>query len=231
MPIFTRRIAYDRKKLLSSADALRGGRRWRKALRLYRQILAAEPENADLHLRAAPLLARARRSDEAWESFRVAGEELARRGDASAVFTLHQQAARVLPASFDACRSLARLLVARGESEEALRMLVATSERLARRASRGQAIVLLRDARRIAPWNARVVLLLARLLWREGQPAEALFLLDALDERVDGADRIATRALTLRIEPGLRHAWRWLRARRESKAPVRAAPTRRRARA
>jgi thioredoxin-like negative regulator of GroEL len=210
MPLFSRRIPYDRKRLLSEADGLRDGRRWRRALKLYRQILAAEPRNAEIHFRVAPLLARSGRHAEAWESFRVAAEGIS--GDDSSRIALHQRAVKSLPRSFEACRALASIWLRSQHPDRAERTLLEGSRRLRRRATRGQAIVLLRDAREIDPWNPSVVLDLCRLLAKDGRAAEALFLLDHLDERVSADDRRAVRALSWRIEPSLRHTWRWLRA-------------------
>ena len=213
MSFFSRRIPYDRKRLLELADSLREGRRWRKALRLYRQILAAEPRNGEIHLRVAPLLARAGKDFEAWESFRIAADALERAGEEEAVLALYEQARKALPRSFDAYRALARAELIRQHPEQALRTLVQGSQQLRRRAPRGPALPLLRDAREIEPWNGRVVIDLSRLLAREGQPAEALFLLDHLDDRASGEHRLAGRALAWRIEPSLRHSWRYLRLR------------------
>lgn len=212
MALFSRRIPYDRKRLLKEADALREGRRWRRALRLYRQILAAEPRNAELHFRVAPLLARAGRRCEAWESFRVAAETLAREGDEASLLPLHQQAVKALPRSFEAWRELARLELRRQRPDQACRILLDGSRRMRRRSRRGEAIVLLRDAREIEPWHPAVVLELSRLLAKQGDSAEALFLLDHLDSRVQGTELRAVRARAWRIEPSLRHTWRWLRA-------------------
>jgi len=213
MSLFSRRIPYDRKRLLDLADSLREGRRWRKALRLYRQILAAEPRNAGIHFRVAPLLARAGKQAEALESFRIAGEALEQAGEEAKVVSIRQQALKALPRSFEACRALARTEISRQRPEQALRLLVQGAHRLRRRKTRGEAIVLLRDAREIEAWNASVVIELARLLAKEGQAAEALFLLDHLDDRAEGDELAAVRRLTWRIEPSLRHTWRWLRSR------------------
>lgn len=215
MPLFSRRIPYDRRRLLKEADSLREGRRWRRALRLYRQILAAEPRNAEIHFRAAPLMARAGQRVEAWESFRVAAEALAREGDEASLIPLHQQAAKALPRCFEAWRELGRAELRRQRPEQACRVLLDGARRMRRGDGRGQAIVLLRDAREIEPWHPDVVLELSRLLAREGQAAEALFLLDHLDDRVEGEELRAVRARTWRIEPSLRHTWRWLRASRD----------------
>lgn len=218
MALFSRRIAYDRKRILDEADRLRGGWRWRRALELYRQILAAEPHDAEIHFRAAPLLARSGRPFEAWQSFRTAAARL--KDDRAGRLALHRKAVAALPKSFEACRALARAELRDRQPDRACQTLLEGSRRLRRRRSRGEAIVLLRDAREIDAWRPEIVLSLCRLLARDGQPAEALFLLDQLDERVADADRLRARALVWRIEPSLRHSWRWLRARREAKPAV-----------
>jgi len=69
VPLFSRRIAYDRRRLVEQADGLREGLRWRRALKLYRQVLAAEPRNAEIHFRVAPLLARRGRPFDAWHDY------------------------------------------------------------------------------------------------------------------------------------------------------------------
>ena len=214
MPLLSRRIPYDRRKLLATAESLRDTRRWRKALRLYCQVLAAEPRNAEIHARVAPLLARAGRRELAWESYRIASEALHQASEDAARLALHKRAARALPRSFEACRALARVEVADGAPDAAVETLITGASRLRGRKTRGQSIILLRDAREIEPWNPTVVLSLCRLLAREGRAAEALFLLDHLDGKARRRDRLAVRSLAFRIEPSLRHAWRWLTARR-----------------
>jgi tetratricopeptide (TPR) repeat protein len=216
--ILSRRIPYDRKRMFERADALGGTWRWRRALTLYRQILAAEPLNAKIHARVAPLLARSGRSVEAWESFQIAVEALREAGDAGSARTLERQATRVLPKNFHACRALARTELARGSAGDALRILVEGSRRLTRARQRGGAIVLLREAREIDAWNPPIVLDLCRLLSRDGEPGEALFLLDHLEERVVGEELRTVRARIWWIEPSLRHSWRWMRAAREVRA-------------
>lgn len=214
------------------AEALEGGFRWRRALTLYRQILAAEPHNAEIHARVAPLLARSGRATESWESFQIAIRVHDKSGDAASARTLQQQAVRVLPEHAEAYRLLARAELARKNPKQAIHVLLEGSRRLSRRFSRrrtrGAAIVLLRDAREIEPWNVSVVLGLCRLLAKDGQPAEALFLLDHLEQRATGEDLCAVRALAWRVEPSLRHSWRWIRAiaeRRRDRSPGLNRPT------
>ncbi len=223
MSLFSRRIPYDRKRLLERASALASGWRWRRALALYRQVLAAEPHQAEIHGRVAPLLARSGRDFEAWESFRIAVEACLREGDDASARTLEQQAVRAMPRSPEAWRALARTELSRGRPQEAVRLLVEGSQRLARRRTRGAAIILLRDAREIDRWSPAVVLPLCRLLSRDGQAGEALFLLDHLEQKATGDAVYRAHALAFRIDPSLRHAWRYLRSalERRRSAPAR----------
>ena len=212
MPLFSRRVPYDRKCILKRGEILARGWRWRRGLALYRQILAAEPLNADLHIRVAPLLARSGRLLEAWESYQIATDAMSQAGDAASAYALQQEAVRALPENVEACRALARAERVRQRPRDAMRVLLAGSKRLTRGGRRGGAIVLLRDARELDAWRPAVVVRLCRLLARDGQSAEALFLLDHLDQKVSGKTLCSVRRLTWRIEPSLRHSWRWMRA-------------------
>jgi len=206
----SRRIAYDRKRLLDRAAALETGWRWRKALTLYRQVLAAEPRCAEIHALAAPLLARSKRSVESWESYQVAIEAAQESGETTQARSILRAAHRALPTCAEACRALARVERALGRSEVSLTLLEKGSRRLARRGRRGEAILLLRDAREIESWNPEIVILLSRLLIRDRQAAEALYYLDHLERRVSSDYAREVRWLLWRVEPSLRHTWRWL---------------------
>jgi thioredoxin-like negative regulator of GroEL len=142
----------------------------------------------------------------------VAAETLSREADEARLLTLHQQAVKALPRCFEAWRELARIEVRRQRPDQACRVLLEGSRRMRGRSRRGAAIVLLRDAREIEPWHPAVGLELSRLLARQGDSAEALFVLDHLDSGVEGTKLRAVRARAWRIEPSLRHTWRWLRA-------------------
>ena len=129
--------------------------------------------------------------------------------------------------SAPACRALARFERVNQRPESALEVLQGGSQRLAGRRTRGEAIVLLRDAREIEPWNPAVTLTLCRLLARTGDEAEALFVLDHLDQKTSGLDLRQARALAWRIEPSLRHSWRWMCAAWDVRQAGRGRPMRR----
>ena len=145
MPLFSRHVPYDRKRLLERATQLESGWRWRRALALYRQVLAAEPHDPELHARIAPLLARSKRTYEARESFRLAQRGFERNEDRKQLEAVHIAATRALPDDADIARSRARFERSQGRPDVAMRNLVAVSDRIARR-RRGEAIILLREA-------------------------------------------------------------------------------------
>ena len=214
---------YDRKRLVARADALAKGWRWRRALVLYRQVLAAEPHDAELHARVAPLLARSGRGYEARESFRIAESGFRRGQEEARAVDMVVAASEALPDDPDVARRRAKLERSRGEPKSAAKGLVRTADRIARR-RRGEAIVLLRVASQIHPRDPEIILRLARLLHRDGQAGEALFVLAQIEDRTTGDDTRTLLRLRARIDPTVGNLWAWLAGSRSR------APRRRRAR-
>ena len=218
MPFFSRHIPFDRKRLLDRANQLETGWRWRRALTLYRHVLAAEPHDPELQARIAPLLARSGRHYEARESFRIAQMGFKRQEDLRQLQATHLAASASLPRDADVARSRARFERSQGRPEVAMRNLVEVSDRIARR-RRGEAIILLREANQIESRHPAVLIRLARLLFRDGQPAEALFWLDQLEARASEEELLRCRRLRLRIDPTFRNLWAWLRGARRGDSP------------
>ena len=131
MPFFSRHIPFDRKRLLERAAQLEPGWRWRRALTLYRHLLAAEPHDPALHARVAPLLARSGRDYEARESFRIAQSGYKRQEDLRQLEATHRAASKALPKDADVARGRARFERAQGRPEHAMRTLVEVSDRIA----------------------------------------------------------------------------------------------------
>ena len=71
---------FDREVLLEQASRARSKRNWRRAIALYRELLAVEPNSIELHERIAPLLAATRQEFDAWNSYRVVAHARAPRG-------------------------------------------------------------------------------------------------------------------------------------------------------
>lgn len=203
---------YDRTRILEDAARARAKKRRRKAVALYRQVLAVEPENADLHGKLAPLLAETGQRFDAWLSFRTAARACVREERVERALALYREAARLLPGNLDVWCEMAALQRKRGREREAMQTLLEGRLQFRRRRQRPQAIYLLRRAREIEPWRPGTILDLSRLLAKMGQEDEALMLLKALAVRSEDEALRRVCAAQFRILPSFGHAWQWLRA-------------------
>ena len=212
MGLIRRRHDYDRKWLLAEAEKARIRGRRRRAISLYRRILAAEPHDLNLHARVAPLLAATGRRFDAWQSYRQAAQVHLRNNSQDEVLALYRDATKALPMQIEAWQWVAKLELKRERREAAIGALLEGRAKFRSRRRRPEAIALLREARNIDAWRVDIVLDLARLLRRSGQSPEAQWILGQLAERSSGRDLRIVRGAQWRIEPSLKHSWYWLRA-------------------
>jgi predicted Zn-dependent protease len=206
-----RRKTYDRARLLSQAERARRRGRAAKAIELYRRVLAVEPDNADLHRKVAPLLARRGQPEEAWRSYRFAAKALAGRGFEAQATGLLREAAAQLPDNRDVWIALANGIRKKGRLVDAKNALLAGRVHFRRRRHRRDAIELLARAEALDPGDFTVALDLARLLARCGNRTRALQILERL------AVRHPTRQRRIyferfRVAPKLHALTDWLRA-------------------
>jgi tetratricopeptide (TPR) repeat protein len=221
MPL-RRNRSYDRARVLAQATRAVRKRRPARALGFYRQILAHEPNNPDLHRRVAPLLARTGRRDEAWASYQKAGEALVRQGFLEQAIGMYREACDRLPRSPEVWIAVADLEVERGRPRDAIEALLRGRRRFRSRAARAQAMQLLRHARKIDARDFDVTFDLAGLTARAGRRDQARRMLDELVPGCSRAQLRRLRARQLAIAPGLRPAWLWLRAFVGAERPQRA---------
>lgn len=227
MPPWLRpRAAYDRQRILEAAARERARNRRRQAIALYRSVLAVERNNADLHAKLAPLLAESGQEFDAWQSYRAVANAALREEREDRALGIYREATQLLPREIEAWQGLARLLCKRGEEPEAVEALVEGSRQFRTPYLRPLAIHLLRRARAIEPWNAVVVIELARHLGRADQRDEARILLSELAERASGATLRRVRLAELRIDPGPTRALRLIQAwRKPAPAPPEQPPS------
>jgi len=209
--LFGSRIRYDRKRILGEAERARARGRNRKAIALYRLVLAAEPRNIEIHARIAPLLVKTRERFDAWQSYSRVAAAFTSHGQHGKALSVYQEATRVLPTRFEAWMAVARLELRLGEKSRARDSLIEGRRRMKRRGRRAEAIALLRAAREIDAWHAATVLDLAALLAASRRGQEARWLLSQLAERMHGWELARVRAHQWRMEPSLRHSWYWIR--------------------
>jgi Tfp pilus assembly protein PilF len=211
MKLFRNSNVYDRRRILEEAAKARVKGKRRKAIKLYRWVLAVERSNADLHAKLAPLLAESGQDFDAWSSFRTAAHVALREGRDDKALGLYRDATQHLPQEIQAWQGLARLLARRGEQAEAIETLLEGSRQFRAQWARPHAISLLRKARSVDPWHFETVLELATHLTRADQLEEARLLLDGLAERGAG-DMRKVRAAQLRVDRSPTAIWRWLQS-------------------
>jgi len=219
---------FDRKKLLQRANEARKKKRRRLAIGLYRELIAVDPNDPDVHAQLAPLLAKDRQFFDALLSFRAAAEGFLRKSESDRALSSYYDAAHHLPTEIEVWQAIARLQAARGKTDEALRALLQGRGKFRKRRQRAQAIHLLRAAHDMTPWKPDIVLDLARLLARSRQGREARLLLEGLAHQTRGRALAHTRGLQFRITWHPRFAWAWFQAWKASLATPDAASAKQR---
>jgi tetratricopeptide (TPR) repeat protein len=203
-------MRFDRDEILEQASRARSRRQWRRAIALYRELLALEPNSVELHERLAPLLAQTGQEFDAWNSYRAIAHAALREGREDRAIAVFREASRAVPQEIQAWQGLARLLARQGEPDAAIDVLLEGSRQFRAQWHRPQAIHLLRRARAIDPWHFEVVLELALHLGRADQRSEATMLLAGLADRCDERRLKRVRAAQWAVEPGARSLLRWL---------------------
>jgi tetratricopeptide (TPR) repeat protein len=210
--LFSSTTPYDRNRILAAAGRASARGRRRRAIALYRRLLSVETNNAEIHRRLAPLLARSGQHFDAWQSFRVAACDLIRQKRAEQALASYREAARCLPQKVEAWQATSTLERQLGRKQDAFQTLLEGRRAFKGRRQRAEAIAMLRAAREIEPWNPDVVRDLARLLARSDQAPEALAMLDQLAQASAGRELRRLRGAQWRIARTLSHTWLWLQA-------------------
>ncbi len=213
--------AYDRQKILQAAARAHAKKRSRKAISLYRRVLAVEPSNGELHAKIAPLLARRRERFDAWLSFRAAAQGMLRTGKPERAMAVFTEAARYVPDEVESWVSLAKLQRNQGQAQQAIKTLTRGLRHFRSRRQRSQAVYLLRQVREIEPWNLDAVLELARRLGKMDQRDEADILLCTLARRVSGRKLRRVRSAQWRLRPTPSHSWLVIKAAFSTEVPPR----------
>ncbi len=144
MGLIRRRLDYDRNWLLAQAEKARIRGRRRRAISLYRRILAAEPHDPNLHARVAPLLAAAGKRFDAWQSYRQAAQTHLKNKGREEALALYRDATKMLPMQIEAWQWVARLELKREKREAAIGALLEGRTKFRSRRRRPEAIALLR---------------------------------------------------------------------------------------
>lgn len=209
--MFRRSAAFDRTEVLAAADRARVRGRRRKAVALYRKVLAVVPEDLTVHGKLAPLLAAGGEREAALASYRKAATGHERSGFADRALSVLGQAVDHFPEEERLWDEMSRLHLARGRRAEAVAALTRGGAGFLARRRLVEAERMLGRATQLEPWHPQATLLLARVLARAGRRDEALRLLDALAALTGGRVRAAARRLAFRLAPTPVRLWRWIR--------------------
>ena len=208
--MFWRKKVYDRSAILDAADKARGRGRVRKAIAGYSQILAQDPNDHQVHARIAPLLARAKRWDEARRSFDSAGVGFLKAGFADKAIAIWKVAAKNFPEDVEYWERVANEQVKRGRKADAVQSLLEGREQLTKKAQRSLAMTLLRQVLTLDAFHFDATLDLARLLAAEGQRRDAEKLLREMRMWVKGRNLRRLRAAQFRLSPSWRGLMDWI---------------------
>lgn len=205
-----RQKEYDRESCLEAAAREHSRGRISKAAAHYKRALEADPEDHFVHAKVAPLLAKMQRFEEAWESFRIAASRYFAIGFSQKAIGIYSQAAKFMPRNPDVWESMAYVYVQQGKKADAVATLYKGHAFFTQGASKDKAVIMLRRAFALDPWNPEVTLALARLI-KKTDPVEAIGLLEGLSMRVKGKELRQVHAALFRTQPGFAMAWRWLK--------------------
>lgn len=211
---FWRKKPYSRTETLGEADKARAAGRARKAVALYRKVLANDPADATVHGKLAPLLAQSKKErGEALASFELAAQGHLKAGFSDRALAMYVQAASYFPEEASLWEEIARLNMVRARRADAVNALIEGGDAIGRTRFRAGGLRLLRKALEIEPWHLEATLALARLLAKEKEKEEALALLEDLAERVRGKGRRRVRRAILRLSFTPVNLWRWIAGR------------------
>jgi pentatricopeptide repeat protein len=147
MTVLRSQQVYDRSRILDAASRARARKQRRRAIELYRWVLAVEPQNVEIHARLAPLLAETRQGFDAWGSYKAVARALLRQGQPDKALAVYREATLKLPREDQAWLAVARLQHKRGNPRDALDTLVEGSRNFRSARLRSRAIQLLRTGR------------------------------------------------------------------------------------
>lgn len=209
--LFWREKSYDREKCLAAAAKAQAGGRTKKAVGHYKRVLEADPDDHIVHAKVAPLLARLRRFEEAWMSFKIAGSKYLTAGFSQKAISMYSQAAKFMPRNPEVWEAMANVYVRQGKRAEAMHTLFNGHRFFRNGPGRDRAVGMLRKAFELDPWNFEVTMGLSKLL-RKVDPVESMGLLAGLSARVKGRELRSVSLAMFLAEPGFPTAWRWVKA-------------------
>ena len=212
MQWLTGKKPYDRSRLLNDAARARKKGKRQKAISLYREVLAKERDNPDLHRRIAPLLAETKQPAEAWASYRRAADAFVKKGFVEQALGVLREASVRLPREPEVWVAISDLEIGRRRPVDAHKVLLEGRRNFRSKTDRSQAVLLLLRARKIAPRDFVTNFDLAGLFAKAGARNRARSILEEVASWTRGRQLRRIRARQFALSPAPGTAWRWLRA-------------------
>ena len=212
MTLFGRKH-YDRNRIMADAVRAVKANKPKRAAALYGEVLAAEPNNCEIHRKIAPLLGQTGQAAAAWQSYKHSVEALVRNKQLDEAVSVLHEASEYSPRQAGVWATLASVEHSRGRTPQALKALMDGRALLTRRKDLAGAVLLLERARKLRPDDFDIGFDLAHSLARLGKRKQAHGLLERLaGQAPDGTQLRRVRARQFRLRPTPLAAWRWLRA-------------------
>jgi tetratricopeptide (TPR) repeat protein len=205
-------VPASRRERLDVAERFLKKGRLRKALEQYLALLGDEPNQPALHVKAAELLIKLRRLDEARPHLDSAAAGYERQGFAERQLAVFRTTAAHWPHEVELWETMAGWQNERGYRAEAVRTLLEGRRKLSARRSRRDAIRLLRGVLALDPSHLPATFELARLLTRIGERGEARRMYEAVARHQQGAWLVRARLQLLLLSATPAAGWRLGRA-------------------
>ena len=197
---------------MAKASRARSRGRKKKAIAIYRKLLAGTPDDIDIHARLAPLLAARKQKTEAARSFNLAAQSYIGKGLDVKAIAVYKQAVRYYPTETGLWLNIARLQVGRHHKAEAFTTLLKGSSHCRKPALRAKESKLLKAALSISPWQPYATIALAKNMLKSSKKEEAMALLRGLEKRTKGKHLRRARWAIFRAQASPANLWRWVRS-------------------
>jgi tetratricopeptide (TPR) repeat protein len=208
---FGKKVEYDRSTALEAGDRARAKGKHKVAIAEYRKVLDADPDDAAVHTRIAPLLVRVGQHDDALKSFERAAEVYEKKGFTEKALAVRVQAAQAFPKQVELWEQVSQIHLDAGRKADAFRALIRGRMQQRGRAEREKAVALLQRALNIDDSHVMATLDLAHLLAQLGRKEEARPLLGRMGERTSGRLRRRIRWMQFKLWPSASRFWIWMR--------------------
>lgn len=216
MALFGNKSAYDRGQILRTGQDLVARGKARRALKEFERILAVDPNDLDVHAKAAPLFLKARRLEEAKQSYLLLTAQYEKQGFVEREIATWQIVRGIDPLHLAAYLRLVALYLERGVQGDALRSLRQGRRTFRRKRHVEQAIAIEERILSITPDDFEAQRNLVRLFWKGGKVREAAERLMQMEARwafrKEKREWRKTRWLLFRHRPRLPTLWGYLKS-------------------